>query len=373
MSTRLPTAMSGAISREPEFQNASLGYITTTAAMAVGLIHDMSQPLSAATTFMHAARKLLDAGCPDQSVLSGTVERAERELRRAREMLARLRNVASAVRTERLPVHLLELTRTIAEQVSDVAHERAVRMRVEPASLPYFGGNAGSSFDFRSSGQRAMATRRSVYVIDDDPAMRESLALLLETAGVHGRVFATAEAFLASLKDKEPICALVDVFLPGMNGLSLQQQLADRGIEAALIFMAGQADVPMAVHAMRAGAANFIEKPFDPDDLLEAIDDAVGRQDELRQRHAKRDEAERVLNTLTARERQVLALLIEGHPNKVVGARLGISTRTAEHHRSHIMAKMKARTLPHLVRMSAEIMDLAQNRIGRTADSHSRA
>jgi RNA polymerase sigma factor (sigma-70 family) len=214
-----------------------------------------------------------------------------------------------------------------------------------------------------------MATERSVYVIDDDPAMRESLAILLEMAGLDARVFETAEALLAALKDNEPVCALVDVFLPGMNGLSLQQRLADTGIEAALIFMTGQADVPMAVDAMRGGALHFIEKPFDPEDLLEAINDAVSHQKELKQQHAKRNEAERALNTLTPRERQVLALLVEGHQNKVVAARLGISTRTAEHHRASVMAKMEARTLPQLVRMSAGISELPQYLVGRTADS----
>ena len=211
-----------------------------------------------------------------------------------------------------------------------------------------------------------MATERSVYVIDDDPAMRESLAILLEMAGLDARVFETAEALLAALKDNEPICALVDVFLPGMNGLSLQQRLADTGIEAALIFMTGQADVPMAVDAMRGGALHFIEKPFDPEDLLEAINDAVSHQKELKQQHAKRNEAERALNTLTPREREVLALLVEGHQNKVVAARLGISTRTAEHHRASVMAKMEARTLPQLVRMSAGISELPQYLVGRT-------
>src|SRR4029078_6857461 len=132
-----------------------------------------------------------------------------------------------------------------------------------------------------------MATERTVYIVDDDPAIRESLAILLKISGVNGRVFETAEEFLAALKDDKPICALVDVFLPGMNGLSLQQRLADRQIEAALIFMTGQADVPMAVKAMRGGALHFIEKPFDPEDLLEAINDAVSHQKKLKQQPAK--------------------------------------------------------------------------------------
>jgi RNA polymerase sigma factor (sigma-70 family) len=217
-------------------------------------------------------------------------------------------------------------------------------------------------------GMRDMATERTVYVVDDDPAIRESLAILLKTAGIEGRVFETAEEFLAALKDNEPICALVDVFLPGIDGLSLQRRLADRGIEAALILMTGQADVTMAVQAMRAGAMHFVEKPFDPNDLLGAINDAVQHQSELEELHAKRAETERVLNSLTPREREVFSLLMEGHPNKVVAALLGISTRTAEHHRSNIMAKMKVRTLPQLARMSAGFMNLPRDSIGRTTD-----
>lgn len=141
MSTRLPAVVSSPSLREQEFQNARLAN-STTAAMAVGLIHEMSQPLTAAATFVHAARRQLDDPCLDQSGLAGTIKRAEQELKRARDVLMRLRNLASAVRTERLPVNLLELTRTIADQLSDVAHERAVRIRVEPGYLPSVMGNA---------------------------------------------------------------------------------------------------------------------------------------------------------------------------------------------------------------------------------------
>jgi len=134
----------------------------------------------------------------------------------------------------------------------------------------------------------------TVYVIDDDPAIRDSLSVLLRTAGFGGRFFAAAEAFLTSLKDKRPICALVDVCLPGMSGLELQQQLADRGLDAALVVMTGQANVPIAVQAMRAGALHFIEKPFDPEVLLEAVNEALSRQSELTEQRAKREETEPV-------------------------------------------------------------------------------
>lgn len=190
-----------------------------------------------------------------------------------------------------------------------------------------------------------MTLERIVYVIDDDPAIGASLSILLKSAGLRQRTFPSAEAFLTTLKDKATVCALVDFGLPGMNGLELQQHLADRDIDAALVILTGQADVPLAVKAMRAGALHFIEKPFDPEILLEAINDALSHQSELKAQRARRDDAEASLQRLTPREREILALLVEGHLNKVIAARLGISTRTVEHHRSHIMAKTKARTV----------------------------
>ncbi|MBK9079588.1 MAG: response regulator [Hyphomicrobium sp.] len=202
-----------------------------------------------------------------------------------------------------------------------------------------------------------MQPEHTIYVVDDDPALRSSLSILLQTAGFGRRVFASAEAFLASLDGNQSVCALVDVFLPGMTGLALQQQLVDRDVEAALIFMSGQADVPMAVQAMRAGASDFIQKPFDPEKLLEVVDDALTHQCELKELRSRSDETLKNLQSLTLREREVLTLLVEGNLNKMIAARLGISIRTVEHHRSHIMAKMNARTLSHLVRMSFGIIE----------------
>jgi two-component system response regulator FixJ len=197
-----------------------------------------------------------------------------------------------------------------------------------------------------------MKCEPTVHVIDDDQSIRDSLSVLLRTAGFCGRFFASAEAFLSSLKDRRPVCALLDVCLPGMSGLELQRQLSIRGIEAALVVMTGQGDVPLAVEAMRAGALHFIEKPLDPAVLLEAINEALNHQNELVEQFARRQEAKIRLQRLTPREREVLALLVEGHLNKVIAGRLGISLRTAEHHRANIMAKLKARSLSQVVRMS---------------------
>jgi two-component system response regulator FixJ len=198
-----------------------------------------------------------------------------------------------------------------------------------------------------------------VHIVDDDAAIRDALAVLLETRGLRWCSFPTAEAFLASLKDTTPICALVDVCLPGMNGLELQQQLGCRKIECALVVMTGQGNVGMAVEAMRAGAVHFIEKPLDPETLLEVVDEALARRDEIAEQSARREQTQARFERLTPREREVLVLLVEGHLNKVIAGRLGISTRTAEHHRAHIMAKMEAPTLSHLIRRTLEIRHLS--------------
>jgi two-component system response regulator FixJ len=198
-----------------------------------------------------------------------------------------------------------------------------------------------------------------VHIVDDDAAVRDALCVLLEARGVRCRTFPTAEAFLASLKPKTPVCAVVDICLPGLTGLELQQELADRKIASALVVRTGHGNVAMAVEAMRAGAVHFIEKPLDPERLLDAIDEAVARRDEIAEQSAKRARTEARLERLTPREREVLSLLIEGHLNKVIAGRLGISTRTAEHHRAHIMAKMEAPTLSHLIRLTLEARDLS--------------
>lgn len=189
-----------------------------------------------------------------------------------------------------------------------------------------------------------------VDVVDDDAAIRDAVAVLLRAQGLLARTHASAEEFLISLKGARPICAVVDVCLPGMNGLELQREMLRRRLDAALIVMTGQASVPMAVQAMRDGAVHFIEKPLDPATLLSVLDEALARREALAERAAQHARIRDRLDRLTPRERQVLALLVEGHMNKVIAGRLGISTRTAEHHRAHIMAKLEAPTLSHLIR-----------------------
>ena len=198
-----------------------------------------------------------------------------------------------------------------------------------------------------------MAVAPPVYVIDDDARVREALTLLLAKSGIPSQPFEAAETFLAALPHGRPVCGLVDVCLPEMSGLQLLRELKRRNNESALIMISGHGNVPMAVEAMQGGAVHFIEKPFDPEVLLELVEETRRRFVERGDDRMKTRLARELYASLTAREREVMALLIEGLPNKLVAARLAISTRTAEHHRAAVMRKMNARTLSHLFRMAA--------------------
>jgi FixJ family two-component response regulator len=193
-----------------------------------------------------------------------------------------------------------------------------------------------------------------VFVVDDDISVRESLELLVKTAGWRPEVFASAQEFLARPRPTLPSCLVLDVSLPGLTGLELQQQLAER-TDTPIIFISGHGDVPMSVRAMKAGAVEFLTKPFKHDVLLAAIDGAIERS-----RDALRQESElRVLRdsyaSLTPREREVMALVVSGLLNKQVGGELGISEITVKAHRGQVMRKMKADSLPGLVTMAARL------------------
>ena len=193
-----------------------------------------------------------------------------------------------------------------------------------------------------------------VFVVDDDVSVRESLELLIRTAGWQAQTFASAHEFLSRPHATVPCCLVLDVTLPGLNGLELQKQLAER-TEMPIIFITGHGDVPMSVQAMKAGAVEFLTKPFKDDVLLEAIRGAIQRS-----RAALRQNSEvRVLRdcyaSLTPRERQVMHLVVSGLLNKQVGGELGISEITVKAHRGQVMRKMKADSLPDLVTMAARL------------------
>ena len=198
---------------------------------------------------------------------------------------------------------------------------------------------------------------RRVYVIDDDDAARDSLAMLLESAGYSVETFASARSFLERASSLVPGCALVDIRMPEMGGLELQAALRERRIEFPIVFVTGHADVPVAVRAMRAGAIDFVEKPFDADVILGAVERGLVRAAERREQSVAAATARARVSQLTDREREVFEQLVEGHPNTGIAANLNISPRTVEIHRSRVMDKTGARSLSDLVRMSLAAAD----------------
>lgn len=196
----------------------------------------------------------------------------------------------------------------------------------------------------------------AVHVVDDEEAVRKSLAFLLATVGFSVRLHDSAKSFLDTEPTHGRACLVTDLRMPGMNGVELLEQLRDRGTMVPAIVISGHGDVPMAVAAMKAGAVDFIEKPFEDDVLIEAIKRAADRLDKT----YKIGDAAALgyrLAQLSDRERQVLSAVVSGLPNKTIAYDLDISPRTVEVHRANIMAKMQARSLPELVRM-AIAMDL---------------
>jgi len=198
----------------------------------------------------------------------------------------------------------------------------------------------------------AVADSPSVYLIDDDEALRASVSALLDVAGIRVHAFASGPEFLAVAAGVKSGCVLTDVRMPEMDGIELQRRLREMGVELPVLVMTGQADVPTAIKAMKAGATDFIEKPFKDDALLNAITAAfeVGRRNS--QHRAEVDTAKARLATLTPRETEVLAELVAGHPNKIIAHDLGMSPRTVEVHRARIMSKTGAKSLSELVQMA---------------------
>ena len=198
-----------------------------------------------------------------------------------------------------------------------------------------------------------MAEERAVvFVIDDDPSMRLALEDLVRSVGLEVRAFAAPQEFLQSKPPDAPGCLVLDVRLPGMSGLTFQKELVKEGLELPVIFITGHGDIPMSVRAMKAGAVEFLTKPFHDQDLLDAIHAAIER-DRKRRREAVRLAGLRErFATLTERERQIMTLVVIGRANKQIAAELALSEMTVKVHRGQVMRKMHARSLPELVRMA---------------------
>ena len=194
-----------------------------------------------------------------------------------------------------------------------------------------------------------------IFIVDDDAAMRDSLDILLKSQGHLVRSFESAVAFLASDAPSQTGCVLADVRMPQMDGLELQEKLKEQGSSLPVILMTGHGDVPLAVRAMKAGAIDFLEKPFEESDLAESIRRGLEHARAAGEADASARAAGERLMQLTERERQVLDLLVAGKPNKVIAHELSISPRTVEIHRARVMEKMCARSLADLVRMTLAI------------------
>jgi FixJ family two-component response regulator len=195
----------------------------------------------------------------------------------------------------------------------------------------------------------------TVFVVDDDPSVRSALKRLVASVGLDCETFASADEYLAQLDPAAPGCLIVDMRLPGLSGLELQEHLGRRGYHPPIIFLTGYGDIKTTVRAMKGGAVDFLTKPFHEQELLDAVRQSVERDREGRLKHAERTRRRELYKSLTPRERQVLALVVTGHLNKQIAAELGLSESTVKLHRGEVMQKMEAHSVAELVSIVADI------------------
>ncbi len=191
----------------------------------------------------------------------------------------------------------------------------------------------------------------TVYVVDDDAAIRFGMQALLDSVGLPNAVFGSGQEFLDAVSPDDPGCLILDIRMPGLGGLEMQAELANREFVLPVIFVTGHGDVPMAVEAMQNGALDFVQKPFRDQDLLDRINRALELDREGRSEKNKNDEIAGRVALLTKREKEVFELVVTGKPNKIIAYELGVSQRTVEIHRARVMEKMQARSLADLVKM----------------------
>ena len=194
-----------------------------------------------------------------------------------------------------------------------------------------------------------------VFVVDDDASLRASLQDLLESVGLQVVACASAQEFLRRPRPEGPSCLVLDVRLPGLSGLELQRQLAAGDRDMPIIFITGHGDIPMSVQAMKAGAVEFLPKPFRDQDLLDAVHQALARDRQAREQRAQREALRRRFDTLTPRQRDVMARMVAGRLNKQIAGELGTSEATVKTHRQQVMAKMRAESLADLIRIADQL------------------
>ena len=194
-----------------------------------------------------------------------------------------------------------------------------------------------------------------VYVVDDNAAIRRTLQRLLKSVGLEVKTFGSARQFLDHERPDGAACIVLDVRMPSMSGLDLQQELAAVGADLPIIFITGHSDVPVAVKAMKDGAVDFLTKPFNNQELLDAVHRALEQHQRMRTERAEREEIQRRVNRLTPREHEVLALVVTGMLNKQIGAELGIAEKTIKVHRARVMKKMQAKSLAELVHLASKV------------------
>jgi len=195
----------------------------------------------------------------------------------------------------------------------------------------------------------------TVFVIDDDGDVRASIQRLLKTVGLRGEVFASPQDFLRRNMPEGPSCLILDIRLPGMSGLEVQRKLIDAGLSIPVIFISAHADVDVAVRGMKLGAVEFLTKPFRPQELVDAVQQALQRDEGIQREHRDISELQQRYKTLTPREREVMALCVSGMPTKQIASRLGVSEVTAAVHRGHVMQKMQAGSPAELGRMAEKL------------------